>query len=187
MSRTLNQSFILNTLSTISYLCDSNSTLCKECVKNLAKVLQCQICEESDGVHELDKELLVVSSFIELENIRFNGNIRYIEEIGDGRDCLLPVGLLLEIVQNSVEYTLSKIPGGGTVAISCDKKNENFVLSVKNSGGGYGGFVGKYKQLEKQKSWLNDINHEVELLCAGRVLEEINENECIITIILPDL
>lgn len=182
MKRTLNQSFILNTLGTISYLCDANTNLCKDCISDFAKVLQCQICEE-DELQELEKELLVIHSFIEIENIRFNGNIEYIEEINAGSECLVPIGLILEIVQNAIESRISKTQGGGTITISCEKEKNNFIISIKDKG------MCKYgnELMHSQTNWMNDVKSEVELLCAGKVIEEKNENEIMITLVLPDL
>ena len=81
-------------------------------------------------------ELEHVKTYIELEKIRFGEELQ-IEYNIQTSDFYLPLLSIQPLVENAIKHGVSKKRGGGLVTISSYEDEQNYVISISDTGVGY--------------------------------------------------
>ncbi|MDD7147649.1 MAG: sensor histidine kinase [Lachnospiraceae bacterium] len=108
MQAQLNPHFLYNTLDTIKWTAKSHhvpelATL----ASGLAKILRTSISEAK--FVKLEEELNLVSAYMEIQKIRFDGNFSYdIEVPTELEDCIVPKLIVQPIVENAIIHGLKE-------------------------------------------------------------------------------
>lgn len=130
--------FIYNSLTTIKYLCNTNSQLAIEAVTKFTKYLRrnLDIISEEQELVTFKDELLHTKNYLWLEKLRFGQNLEVEYDI-ECDDFLIPPLSLQPIVENAVKHGVTKKIGGGTVWISVKETDICYKITVRDDGVGF--------------------------------------------------
>lgn len=129
--------FIFNALTTIKYLCSTNSQLAIEAVSKFAKYLRRNLDVVSDNnMVKFKYELEHTMNYLWLEQLRF-GKMLNVEYSIDCDDFLIPPLSLQPIVENAVKHGVTKKSGGGTVTITVRETDISYKITVSDDGLGF--------------------------------------------------
>ena len=130
----INPHFLFNTLNNIYSLSQHEPQLVSESVMRLSKLLRYILYEASTDLVTVDKELKVLSDYIDLEKLRYNETvaIEFNYEI-DNFSNLIPPLLLLPLVENAFKHGVSQTRGERFVKVFFTLQKQNLYFEVKNS------------------------------------------------------
>jgi len=129
----LNPHFLFNALNTVRALIAEDTTKAQRAVTRLANTLRYTL---GAGQHELvsfERELEMVSDFLELEKMRFEDRLTIEREVApDLGSARIPAMLLQTVVENAIKHGIAELPAGGTLRIRADLQDGALVLEVEN-------------------------------------------------------
>lgn len=129
--------FLFNALSTIKYLCLTDSKRAARAVDELAMYFRGNLdAMTSKEPIPFEKEMLHVQHYLTLEKERFEDRIAIKWEIEE-KDFYLPALTLQPMVENAVKHGILKHSRGGTVTIRSKKVEDGFRVSVLDDGVGF--------------------------------------------------
>ncbi len=130
--------FMYNSLTTIAVLCDKNPAEAKRATLNFSRYLRKNI----DSVNKrmpvpFDSELEHVTTYLELEKLRFGNRLNVVMDI-QSNDFLIPPLTVQPLVENAVKHGIcNKVSGGGTVLIASREKEDCFEITISDDGVGF--------------------------------------------------
>jgi sensor histidine kinase YesM len=130
----INPHFLFNTLNNIYSLSQYQPQLVSESVLRLSKILRYLLYETGNEFITIDKEIKIITDYIDLEKLRYNETVSItIENSIDDFSEMIPPLLLMPLVENAFKHGISQSRGKRFVDVKCilQKKKLNFV--VKNS------------------------------------------------------
>jgi hypothetical protein len=129
----LNPHFLFNALNTVRALIAEDPTKAQRAVTRLANTLRYTL---GAGQHELvsfERELEMVSDFLELEKMRFEDRLTIEREVApDLGSTRIPAMLLQTVVENAIKHGIAELPAGGSLRIRADLQDGALVLQVEN-------------------------------------------------------
>lgn len=129
----LNPHFLFNALNTVRALIAENPTKAQRAVTRLANTLRYTL---GAGQHELvsfERELEMVSDFLELEKMRFEDRLTIESEVApDLGSARIPAMLLQTVVENAIKHGIAELPAGGMLRIRAALQDGALVLQVEN-------------------------------------------------------
>jgi hypothetical protein len=129
----LNPHFLFNALNTVRSLIAEDPPKAQRAVTRLANTLRYTL---GAGQHELvsfERELEMVSDFLELEKMRFEERLSVVREVAaDTGTAQIPAMLLQTVVENAIKHGIAELPAGGTLRIHADLRDDMLVLQVEN-------------------------------------------------------
>ncbi len=167
-----NPHFLFNTLNNIYSLSRDKSDLAPESVLRLSKILRYMLYETGGEYIAIEKELKIISDYIELEKLRYDESLRinFNYDIEDMKQALPPL-LLIPLVENAFKYGASETRGRPFVEIHLSVKSRQLAFYVKNSADGTSG-----EQEVKENIGLSNLRRQLELLYTDYDLS-VNRNE----------
>ncbi len=129
--------FLFNALSTIKYLCLTDSKRAAKAVDELAMYFRGNLdAMTSKEPIPFEKEMMHVQHYLTLEKERFEDRITIKWEIEE-KDFSLPALTLQPMVENAVKHGILKHSRGGTVTIRSEQVEDGFRVSVLDDGVGF--------------------------------------------------
>ena len=129
----LNPHFLFNALNTVRSLIAEDPGKAQRAVTRLANTLRYTL---GAGQHELvsfERELEMVSDFLDLEKMRFEDRLTIQSDVGaDTGGAQIPAMLLQTVVENAIKHGIAELPAGGLLRIRADLQNNVLVLLVEN-------------------------------------------------------
>ena len=133
----MNPHFLFNCLAAISSFIIQNGK--EEAVKYLSKFsklmrLTLEFSEES--LIPIDKEILSLQNYLELEQLRFNRKFDF-EIIKDSEiedDTAIPSLLLQPYVENAIIHGVAPKNGNGMIKVVFSQKNETLICEIEDNG-----------------------------------------------------
>jgi len=129
----LNPHFLFNALNTVRSLIAEDAPKAQRAVTRLANTLRYTL---GAGQHELvsfERELDMVSDFLELEKMRFEERLCVVREVAAATGTAqIPAMLLQTVVENAIKHGIAELPAGGTLRIHADMRDDVLVLEVEN-------------------------------------------------------
>ena len=129
--------FLYNMLNTIYHLCDKDIELAKKAVDDFSTYLRNNI--DSLSTTELisfNTELEHIKTYIDLEKVRFGEELEIEFDIKSS-DFYLPILSIQPLVENAIKHGVSKKRGGGKVTLSSYEDDQNYIITIKDTGVGY--------------------------------------------------
>lgn len=130
--------FMYNSLTTIAVLCDKNPAEAKRATLNFSRYLRKNI----DSVNKrmpvpFSSELEHVSTYLELEKLRFGNRLKVIMDI-QSTDFLIPPLTIQPLAENAVKHGIcNKVSGMGTLSVSTREKDDCFEIVISDDGVGF--------------------------------------------------
>jgi len=130
----INPHFLFNTLNNIYSLSQYQPHLVSESIMRLSKILRYLLYETSSAFTTIEKELQIVTDYIDLEKLRYNEHVRidFKSEIADPNEPIPPL-LLIPLVENAFKHGVSKSKGERFVDVWSGLQNRQLRFIVKNS------------------------------------------------------
>ncbi len=130
--------FMYNSLTTIAALCDKNPAEAKRATLNFSRYLRKNI----DSVNKrmpvpFDSELEHVSTYLELEKLRFGDRLKVVMDI-QSTDFLIPPLTIQPLAENAVKHGIcNKTEGVGTLTIATREKETCYEITIADDGIGF--------------------------------------------------
>ncbi|HMG91159.1 MAG TPA: histidine kinase, partial [Chryseolinea sp.] len=130
----VNPHFLFNTLNNIYSLSQYHPQLVSESVLRLSKILRYLLYETSNEFITIEKEIKILTDYIDLEKLRYNENVTIglnyeIDEFSE----MMPPLLLIPLVENAFKHGVSITRGKRFVDAKCVLRKRQLHFVVKNS------------------------------------------------------
>jgi two-component system LytT family sensor kinase len=155
-----NPHFLFNTLNNIYSLARDKSDLAPESILRLSKILRFMLYEAGGDFISIEKELKIVSDYIELEKLRYDETLRinFNYDVEDMKQSLPPL-LLIPLVENAFKHGASETRGRPFVDIHLSIKKRQLAFVVKNSTE-----ISDEERTVKENIGLSNLRRQLELL-----------------------
>ena len=158
----INPHFVFNSINTIYFQIDKQNTTARESLSAFSEMLRYQLYECNGKEIAIEKEIIYLKNYVELQRMRKDGNYTISFVVGQGlRGFTISPLLLIPFVENAFKH-VSHHPLKNEVRIQIDKHENTVELSVFNTkerktiNNGYTG-IG-----------LNNVKRRLELLYKNR-------------------
>jgi len=134
----LHPHFLFNTLNSISSLIPSDPVRAERMVERMAALLRFTLDSHSGGLVGFDQEMKIVRDYLEIEQARLGGRLRWeIELKGDLDGLKIPPLSIQTLVENSIKYAVAPNREGGEVRVSADRNKGGLRVNVSDTGEGF--------------------------------------------------
>lgn len=129
--------FMLNTLSTIQYLCKTDSDAAAETISDFGVYLRNNMeFATSNKPILFAKELEHIEKYVSIEKRRFGERVNVVYNIKE-KDFEIPALSVQPLVENAIKHGISKKRKGGTVEISTWRGANEIHILISDDGKGY--------------------------------------------------
>lgn len=135
----------LNSVASLLYQEDRNAAY--DYLNKFTRMLR-QLLSDADRVYRsLDEEIEFVTSYLNLEKLRFSDKFNYTIRLDEDitRQEIVPVMSIQTFSENAIKHGLMPLNQGGKLVISIEKQNDYLKLTIEDNG------VGRKKAAENQK------------------------------------
>lgn len=135
----LHPHFLFNTLNSISVLMrDGKTKDADEMLTRLSELLRITLKSEAKSETSLKEELNFLSSYLEIERIRFRDRLKIRFELDvQTLSAKVPSLILQPLVENAIRHGVSQKADEGKILIESKRKNGFIELSVSDNGLGF--------------------------------------------------
>ncbi len=128
----LHPHFLFNTLNNLYSLTQEQSPEAPEVVMRLSEILDYMLYQSTDEKVTLQKELSVISNYIDLEKLRYGEKLKVnFSNTANGDFKIAPM-ILLSIVENAFKHGVSKAIKDPWVSISINADESQLDFSIEN-------------------------------------------------------
>jgi two-component system, LytTR family, sensor histidine kinase AlgZ len=125
--------FLFDCLNFISALITVDPTGSRKMCLLLSDFLRKSLQLGAEEVVSLDQEVKLISSFLQIEQVRLGPRLRVTVDVDAGAaDCLLPPFLLQPLVENALRHGIAHLVEGGNVVVEARRVGERLLISVSN-------------------------------------------------------
>lgn len=126
--------FLFNTLNNLYALTLKKSDKAPETVLKLSELLDFMLYDCNTFKINLEKELRLVKSYIDLEKLRYDDSLSVRFDIyGDISKIEIAPLIILPFVENCFKHGISEQPGNSWIKISLDVNNKSLLFLAENS------------------------------------------------------
>lgn len=133
----INPHFLYNTLDSIAILAESQR---EEDVVTMVTSLSSffrNSLSKGEDIISLDAERTQVTSYLEIQQIRYSDILRYEIHIPDELlDCMVPKLILQPLVENALYHGIKNRRGMGTITVTGETDGQDLLLKVNDNGAG---------------------------------------------------
>ena len=133
----LDPHFLFNTLNAVSTLVGSDPRAVRRMIARLSALLRHSLEESATPEVTLAQELQVLTQYLEIMEIRFEGRLHVESRIDpDALDALVPNLILQPLVENAIKHGVSKLPNAsvGRVEVSARRDGDIVIITVRDNG-----------------------------------------------------
>jgi two-component system, LytTR family, sensor kinase len=131
----LNPHFLFNAINSIKALTLSDPHLARHALTELSQLLRTSLTMGNEHLVTLETELNFVKDYLFLEKIRYEARLKYSFEIDkNSLNVKIPPMSLQLLVENAIKHGIGRNKAGGEIIIKSIYNENNFQLSVTNSG-----------------------------------------------------
>jgi two-component system, LytTR family, sensor kinase len=181
----LNPHFLFNTLHAVSSLVERDPRGVRRMIARLSELLRYTLDGGTANEVVLAQEIAFLERYLEIMQIRFQGQLEIDVQISDDvRDALVPSLILQPLVENAVKHGVDKISGTGKIRILARRDVDRLVLSVSDNGPG----PAKIAKLDDAGVGLANIRQRLEQLYSSAQslsLSELPSGGTVAQIVIP--
>jgi len=132
----LHPHFLFNTLNTIAALIREQPRAAEEMVDNLSDLLRLTLDQEQEAEITLQKELLILGFYLEIQLVRFGHRLRIEQDVPmNVLDGLVPAFILQPLVENAIEHGIGASEQG-VITLKAQLIEKRLQIQVCDSGSG---------------------------------------------------
>jgi len=126
--------FLFNTLNAISSLVVSDQKqAATQMISRLGDLLRHTLETPQDAFTSFAEELALADEYLALERARFGARLKVTMDVDQGASAVLvPRWLLQPLIENAIRHGVSRLPGGGEVAIRARMDEPWMLITVEN-------------------------------------------------------
>ena len=128
----LNPHFLFNTLNSIYSLSLQKSDKAPDVIIKLADIMRYLIYECNEKKIPLDKEIEFINSYIEIEKIRYNADVRFIIE-GETKNIMIEPFLFISFIENGFKHAMNNECANPFIYITIKADVKKIELNVVNN------------------------------------------------------
>lgn len=129
--------FIYNVLNTILSLSYTDLDKSRSMITDFATFLRGSFAfENTDGLVTLDKELTLVQSYVNIQQVRFPHQLQWELDVEENLHCLIPPILLQPLVENAINHGIRSYSDDGKVRLSVRKEEKQVHFIISDNGKG---------------------------------------------------
>ena len=167
----LNPHFLFNTLHAVSSLVERDPRGVRRMIARLSELLRYTLDDGNENEVVLTKEIEFLQRYLEIMQIRFQGQLEIDVQVSDdARDALVPSLILQPLVENAVKHGVDKISGTGKIKIAARRQagpaagtgegGDRLIMTVSDNGPG----PAKIAKLDEVGVGLANIRQRLEQL-----------------------
>jgi two-component sensor histidine kinase len=128
----INPHFLFNSLNNIYSLAYQKSDATPDAILKLSEIMRYMLYESNDNRVSLEKEITYLKSYIELQKLRFRGNVHVILEVEGQIDHqhILPL-ILISFVENAFKHGLAT-DAKNPIHINISVFEDKLLFTIKN-------------------------------------------------------
>lgn len=131
----INPHFLFNSLNSIKALVEINKEESKIAITKLSSLLRNSIQLGKNRLISIEKELELVTTYLDIEKIRFEDHIQVEYHIAPNiKHYKIPPLMIQTIAENAIKHGLSKLEEGGLLIIELKEERNSIHIRVSNSG-----------------------------------------------------
>ncbi len=136
----LDPHFLFNTLNAVSAMVERDPEGVRRMIARLSELLRRSLEGAASPETELSRELDFVGRYLEIMQIRFEGDLDVeIDAAPDVLDALVPTLVLQPLVENAIRHGIGEGEHGRKVEVRAEREGDDVVLRVLDDGRGPGG------------------------------------------------
>lgn len=133
----INPHFLFNTLNSLTELVHESADLAEEAIEKLAFIFRYTLKKSSQNFVALADEISLVSTYLDLEKIRFGKRLQITIDIArEVRDTEIPAFVIQTFVENCIKHGIAKILDNGIVTIKAYREGDFTITEVYDNGPG---------------------------------------------------
>ncbi len=137
LRRQLDPHFLFNTLHAVSSLVERDPRGVRRMIARLSELLRHSIEDANEPEIALRKELELLTRYIEIMQVRFQGKLAVDTHIDpDVLDALVPNMILQPLVENAIKHGVEKLTSDGRIGIDVERAGATLILRVTDNGPG---------------------------------------------------
>ena len=130
--------FLFNALNSIASLVREDPALAERLIERMAALLRFSLDSTRVSLVPVSQELRVIEDYLEIEQVRFGGRLRYSLELrGEIGSAAIPPMSVQTLVENSLKYAVAPRPEGGQVQVCVFAEGESTTVEVWDDGPGF--------------------------------------------------
>jgi len=130
--------FLLNTLATLKYLCQSGADSGERMLASLLLYLGAALPRFRDEHTTLATECALIGAYLDILHMRMGPRLRFAIELPPAlANHTFPPMILITLVENAIKHGLTPSPEGGRIEISARLQGEALEVSVSDDGVGF--------------------------------------------------
>ncbi|MEX2583705.1 MAG: histidine kinase, partial [Gemmatimonadota bacterium] len=131
----LNPHFLSNTMNAVSALVTKDPKAVRRMLARLSELLRYTLEAPAEPEVPLEQELAVLTQYLEILEIRFQGRLRTSIAADPAlMDALVPNLILQPLAENAMEHGVSQAAGSGSIEVSARRSGDYIVLTVQDTG-----------------------------------------------------
>ncbi len=176
--------FLYNTLNTIYYLCGKDAKTAQNAISSFSDYLRENLDSlDSEDLVVFEKELHHVKTYLQLEQIRFDEELKVVYDI-QTTAFLLPILTVQPLVENAVKHGISKKRGGGSVTVATREHADCYAITVSDTGVGFD--TEEYMHDGKKHVGIENVRRRLQTMCGGTLsIVSAVGNGTTATVIIP--
>lgn len=131
----INPHFLYNSLNSIAGLAHSDANKTEKMALSLSDMFRYSLNRKDEVLTDINDEVEMVRSYLEIEQIRFGERMSFSIEIDDElKTKKIPKFILQPLVENAIKHGISKIEGKGEISLVINKENQGIEIEVSDNG-----------------------------------------------------
>jgi hypothetical protein len=130
--------FLFNAINTVGSLIPDDPVRAERLLNQMAALLRFSLDSTRSGLVELRQELKVVQDYLDIEQARFAGRVRYSVSVPEELlSAMVPPLSVQTLVENSIKFAVAASRRGASIGISAKAAGPKITISVTDDGPGF--------------------------------------------------
>ena len=178
--------FLFNSLSNIIGLIRHAPDVAERSLINLTTLLRASLQKTRSSSTMLAEELKLVKAYLDIQSMRMPGRLHYeirpsdlLTESGENdalRRLSIPPLLLQPLLENSVNHGIEPLESGGTITIETRIDNGQVIISITDTGVGFGDHTTSANDVMRFGTGLNNVRQRLQALHGEAASMQIYNN-----------
>ncbi len=130
----INPHFLYNSLNSIVSLIHENPNKAEQMVLSLSDLFRYSVNSRNSNYATLEEELEMVNTYLDIELVRFEGQLNVEINIADDvRKCRIPKFLIQPLIENAIKHGTSKVKDG-IIKLTINRTKHNLMITLFDNG-----------------------------------------------------